>query len=702
MSNALASTLQDTASVHTQKPCEIQAPPSQAIDTHGASCAEPSPENQPDINRDAARSQTDEAASTPTPPELQNAYRILRQLGHGAQGCVYLAKRLSDDTKVAIKQLRIDSIKTWKEYTLFNREAEVLSDLQIPGVVKFYEALEYLNAEPPCSYIIQEYVEGQTLKHLLQSGFRFSLARVCEIALQLIDILEKLHSHEPPVIHRDIKPSNVIIQKQADDTLKVFLIDFGAVANPRIQNGGSTIAGTYGYMSPEQYVGQPTPKSDTYALAALITYLISGMDPAEMPIRELRLIIDPYVENQPPELVQTLRRMLEPDISQRLADYDELRQRFTRFRDGQFAIQNESVETITPRKLMKQLRKVKSICQPGNLEMWQALPDLPQNRAKIKIKTKSRQFFPKSRNLTRFEEQCVQMSFTTIIWFAVIVAVILIALFVHIPYLSHNGIIFIAFFIIFVILIPTVRSKHRDKLAYIADTDYQYKAETSSVTRCNMLEQIYTHGRKTIATITDIQFQARDCTVPTFYIFYKFNPPDDDTPNDIIHCIKTHIMPTGKFKVGDPLPILYTGSLDPDGVLRWVMSMPYPFPIRDVAYPNDYCHVLSKPVAVLVPVEDIEPDVEIQNNEMSEAESQEPPAQKAADDLDIEIACYSAETTNCVSADAPQINRDDYIKYLDHQSDTHDPDTEDEGERYISSPYLRAIRKKEAQLFQSY
>jgi hypothetical protein len=60
-------------------------------------------------------------------------------------------------------------------------------------------------------------------------------------------------------------------------------------------------------MSPEQTIGRPTPQSDTYALAALFTYIISGVDPAEMKTQDLRLIIDPYVENPPVALVQTLR-----------------------------------------------------------------------------------------------------------------------------------------------------------------------------------------------------------------------------------------------------------------------------------------------------------------------------------------------------------------------------------------------------------
>lgn len=89
-----------------------------------------------------------------TPNGMKNKYRFIRELGSGAQSKVFLAKRLSDSKLTAIKQLRIDSIKTWKEYTLFHREAEVLSTLQIPGVVRLYEAQDCLDDNPPCSYIV--------------------------------------------------------------------------------------------------------------------------------------------------------------------------------------------------------------------------------------------------------------------------------------------------------------------------------------------------------------------------------------------------------------------------------------------------------------------------------------------------------------------------------------------------------------------
>lgn len=75
---------------------------------------------------------------------------------------------------------------------------------------------------------------------------------------------------------------------------------------------------------------------------------------------------------------------------------------------------------------------------------------------------------------------------------------------------------------------------------------------------------------------------------PTFRVYYKFNPPDDDDINDIIHYVDTHRDPTGLFKVGDPLPILYVTESTKEHALHVTKSMPYPFPLDDLETPEDY------------------------------------------------------------------------------------------------------------------
>ncbi|MBQ8035613.1 MAG: serine/threonine protein kinase [Proteobacteria bacterium] len=532
----------------------------------------------------------DEPPKNLTPPELADKYTFVTKLGEGTQGKVYLAKRKSDGQKVAIKQLQIDSVKNWKEYTLFHREADMLAKLNMTGVAKFYEACEFLDANPPCSYIVQEYIEGPTIKEILSTGTRLSLDRVYDLALQIIDILEKLHKHDPPVIHRDIKPSNIILKPLKGDNFQAYLIDFGAVANPQVQAGGSTIAGTFGYMSPEQNIGQPTPQSDTYALAALLAYLISGVNPADMKIQDLRLIIDPYVENHPPALVQTLRRMLEPVIANRLADYGELRKRFTEFKNGQYVLKSENRPKLTQRALKKRLSEVKYLCQPQNLEVWEALPDLPQNRPDfpLSIRTKSRVSY--ARPILKLLV-CIAtgLALCTALWM------------VEFPFI---GLLIAFIFIIagvYMLTLDTSRLQRKKDWQPHVINFAQNDINMNGLGEYNTHPLIYKYGRKTIATITDIYyvpFETNDPTEnqsdepvlqsPIFRIYYKFNPPDDESLEDIVHTVETHIMPDGKFKIGDPLPILYAGQMDPSGVLKNITSIPFPFPTSDMETKYDY------------------------------------------------------------------------------------------------------------------
>ena len=595
----------------------------------------PLPDSEPAPN--APASAPNDAQEIQTAPDLKERYRFIRRLGVGSQAHVFLAERLEDGKLTAVKQLNIDSVKTWKEYTLFHREAEVLSKLDIPGVVKFYEACDCLSAEPPCSYIVQEYIEGPTLKEVLKSGYRFSLVQICDLTLQLLNILEKLQANKPPVIHRDIKPSNIILRTDDLDHFEVYLIDFGAVSNPQVQSGGSTIAGTYGYMSPEQNIGRAVPASDTYAIGVLVAYLLSGVEPLEMMVKDLRLIIDPYLENHPTALVQTLRRMIEPDIKARLSDIALLKKQFSAFKKGNFSLDDQNLNAAMPdEELLKRLQEVKYLCQPRNLEIWQALPDIPEKRSQAPINLfNTAPLFANYPVYTRYDQHGSIMD----------------ALFVFLSIVR----VFLAFVGIFAILmIPILIIWLRDGLvdaplyAYIGcgiytlvclvATGFLFQKITNvreiinqnvnkgtdikrafllNINRklptcCHEHIDIYNTGFKTIATITKISYISNKDNLnpyktfhpdtkefenlylryeapPIFRIWYKFNPPDDDNEYDIIHYIDTHISPEGKIKVGDPLPILYAGykthSYSP---LHITKSMPFPFPLRDLNIPEDY------------------------------------------------------------------------------------------------------------------
>ena len=541
-----------------------------------------------------------EKAKIKTPEKLADRYTFTRELGHGGHSKVFLARRLSDNKLAAVKQLRIDSIKNWKEYTLFHREAKVLSTLDIPGVVKLYEAFDSLEEEPPCSYIIQEYIDGPTLKEVLSSGYRFSMSQIYELVLQLLDILKKLQAHDPPVIHRDIKPSNIILRNWDHDRFDVCLIDFGAVSNAQVQAGGSTIAGTCGYMSPEQNLGRATPASDTYALAALTAYLLSGVAPADMKTADLRLIIDPYVENHPRPLVQTLRQMLEPNMESRLSDITELKRRFKAFKDGQYEYITYD-GALAPTDLEEKLKQVRYLCQPMNIDIWQALPNDPNQRPALsesifRTYPRFQNYISESKILSQYNVIGPVIGCSIIL---LLIAALMYTLFLNssMVFLLLTGFILFGFMTIpFVhICVPLLlRIFNKRNISAILD-----ESVVLSQT-CSAHQKLYQYGQKTIATITEISYipisklvninngMQRVETPPVYRIWYKFNPPDDAYLEDLIHYIDIHNDPTGKFKVGDPLPILYRAAGNDPSIIT--DSMPFPLPFEDMEYNTDYIY----------------------------------------------------------------------------------------------------------------
>lgn len=332
-----------------------------------------------------------EARVCETPLILADQYRFTRMLGHGTQAKVYEAERLSDGQKVAIKALQIHSVQSWKAYELFKRESDVLSGLNVQGVAKFYASFEALEGDMPAAYIVQEYIVGRSLDAMLRGGYRFSINQVFDIAKKLIAILEALHHHDPVVIHRDIKPSNILMKPNSDGSFEVYLIDFGAVANPKVQGGGSTIAGTYGYMPPEQLTGNPSPASDIYALGATLVRILSGVELSEMQVLQFRLMIDPHLRGVPRPVVRVLHKMLEPVMGQRLCDYGMLGKLFELFSKGEYDVLQRPefvFEFGTARgeyRSMKAwntaLKSVTSYGESKNVDLWLRLSEETPRKA---------------------------------------------------------------------------------------------------------------------------------------------------------------------------------------------------------------------------------------------------------------------------------------------------------------------------------
>ena len=211
---------------------------------------------------------------------LQSRYRILRQIGGGGMGVVYLA----EDTRLAghhcaLKEMSPAQLapkdRNWA-INAFRQEAQMLANLKHPGLT----AVTDFFPEAGNWYLVMDYVEGETLEKRLERTRRGRppLDEALNITRQLCNVLEYLHRQSPPVVFRDLKPGNVMITPQGE----VRLIDFGIARFFKPGQTRDTVnLGTPGYAAPEQYggLGQSDPRTDVYSLGALLHQMVTGYDP---------------------------------------------------------------------------------------------------------------------------------------------------------------------------------------------------------------------------------------------------------------------------------------------------------------------------------------------------------------------------------------------------------------------------------------
>ncbi|MGH7713557.1 MAG: serine/threonine-protein kinase, partial [Gemmatimonadaceae bacterium] len=212
---------------------------------------------------------------------------MIRPLGAGGFAHTLLARDLRQNRSVALKVLRPRAAPDWKVYELFEREGAVLRELRHPGVPAVYEAFRADWEGTDAAFLAMEYVEGTSLEQMIAEQRHVDPAVVLDLFAELLGVLDYLHTRAPPVLHRDIKPSNVIVRTDGAPVL----VDFGAVRNVfrAPDESSSTVVGTYGYMPYEQYMGQASPASDLYALAATFLHLITWRPPSDFMTDDARL-----------------------------------------------------------------------------------------------------------------------------------------------------------------------------------------------------------------------------------------------------------------------------------------------------------------------------------------------------------------------------------------------------------------------------
>ncbi len=202
-------------------------------------------------------------------------YDIVRVLGKGAMGIVYEGRDPNLDRRVAIKTVKVENLapEAAAEYEArFRTEARSAARLQHPNIVSVYDSDQHGDV----AYLVMEYVEGDDLKHHLDSGRRYSLEQTLHLVDDLLSALDYAHRHG--VVHRDVKPANLLLE--ASGRLK--LTDFGVA---RMQDGDATrtqgaMVGTLKYMAPEQVQGQKVDtRADLFSVGVVLYQLLTDQRP---------------------------------------------------------------------------------------------------------------------------------------------------------------------------------------------------------------------------------------------------------------------------------------------------------------------------------------------------------------------------------------------------------------------------------------
>lgn len=211
---------------------------------------------------------------------IDDKYEILKLIGQGGMSRVYLAMDKRLNKQWAIKEIEKRAKDKNNEIVIQSAiaEANLIKQLDHPAIVRIVDIID--NGD--VIYIIEDYIEGETLSSVLETQGAQPQELVIEWAMQICEALEYLHTRKPPIIYRDMKPANVMIKP--DGNIKV--IDFGIAREYKDQSLADTVSlGTKGYAAPEQFggKGQTDARTDVYCLGVTLYHLLTGQNPCEPP-----------------------------------------------------------------------------------------------------------------------------------------------------------------------------------------------------------------------------------------------------------------------------------------------------------------------------------------------------------------------------------------------------------------------------------
>jgi serine/threonine protein kinase, bacterial len=256
--------------------------------------------------------------------QLNNRYQVIKVLGAGGFGETFLAEdtHMPSRRRCVIKQLKpiANDPKTYEIIQQrFEREAATLEYLgessdQIPKLYAYF-------SENGLFYLVQEWIQGQTLTDIVEAKGAESETVVREILVSLLSVLNYVHSKG--IIHRDIKPDNIILRSSDS---KPVLIDFGAVketirsvVSSSHHPTRSLVIGTPGYMPTEQAIGRPVYATDIYSLGLTAIYLLTGKHPPELQTNPQtgEILWQDLAPNVSPNLANVINQAIKPHVSDR-------------------------------------------------------------------------------------------------------------------------------------------------------------------------------------------------------------------------------------------------------------------------------------------------------------------------------------------------------------------------------------------------
>jgi serine/threonine protein kinase len=251
--------------------------------------------------------------------QIIGKYKILRTIGSGGFGTVYLADDTWIDKKVALKVPHKQGV----DFGELLREPRLLASLNHPNIVTVLTAERQDNV----FFIVMEFVPGETLESIIAREGALDLTRALDYTCQVCNAVD--HAHRQGVLHRDLRPSNVLVAERG----MVKVADFGTSRFLEIAAHGTTIIGSPPYMAPEQFHGRAVFASDVYSLGVTMFQMMTGTLPYDTPspadlerLMRGELQIGPRLKNPkiPKAINDIVLKAMAPDISSRYQRASEL------------------------------------------------------------------------------------------------------------------------------------------------------------------------------------------------------------------------------------------------------------------------------------------------------------------------------------------------------------------------------------------